>query len=451
MSTSSTAAKRIKPQVLSGFRDQLPRQMLLRRVLIDRFRTIFEAHGFEPIDTPTLEYLNVLTGKAGENEKLMYAFRDHGDREVGMRYDLTVPLARFVAQHESDLPLPFKRYHIAPVWRAEKAQRGRLREFYQCDADIVGSSSTTSDAEAISMVGELLAAAGLPRAKIRVSHRRLLEAIARSVGIPAELSTGVYRSIDKLDKIGVAGVVAELERTGVDSTTGSRLVDRVNATGDPTLVLSRLRDELASDVAGVKAVEELSELFVALAALAASTAPFSLDLALARGLDYYTGIVYEATVDEPKVGSVSGGGRYDDLVATFTGRSIPANGLSLGIERLIEVVTELDLVDAPRTVCDAIVIYSDGCLSYAGLLARDLRAAGNNVDLSVASRRSFGDQLKYAGRREIPLALIVGEAERDNGSVTVKVLATGDQETVDRAAIVDRVRALAKASRSMRT
>ena len=448
MSTPSTSAKRIKPQVLSGFRDQLPRQMLLRRVMIDRFRAIFEAHGFEPIDTPTLEYLNVLTGKAGENEKLMYAFRDHGDREVGMRYDLTVPLARFVAQHESELPLPFKRYHIAPVWRAEKAQRGRLREFYQCDADIVGSSSTTSDAETISLVGELLASAGLPQATIRVSHRRLLEAVARSAGIPDELSTGVYRSIDKLDKIGVAGVVSELERFGVDTEVGTRLVDRVCTTADAPDQLGALRSQLAGDEAGLKAVHELVELFEGLSALSPSMAPYSLDLALARGLDYYTGIVYEATVDEPKVGSVSGGGRYDNLVATFTGRPIPANGLSLGIERLIEVVNEFNLVQAPATICDAIVIYGDGCLAYAGSLARDLRAAGLNVDLSVAARRGFGDQLKYAGRREIPIALIVGEAERDNGSVTIKSLVSGDQETADRESVATRVETMAATVRA---
>lgn len=450
MSTQVPATKRVKPQLLSGFRDQLPRQMLLRRVLIDRFRAIFEAHGFEPIDTPTLELLNVLTGKAGENEKLMYAFRDHGDREVGMRYDLTVPLARFVAQHESELPLPFKRYHIAPVWRAEKAQRGRLREFYQCDADIVGSSSVTSDAEAISMVGELLAAVGLPQARIRVSHRRLLEAIARLVGIPDELSGGVYRSIDKLDKIGAAGVVAELERSGVGSELGTRLVDMVSTDEAAAPLLGRLQVELAHDEAGTRAITELGELFNSLVALSETTEPFSLDLGLARGLDYYTGIVYEATVDEPKVGSVSGGGRYDDLIATFTGRSIPANGLSLGIERLIEVVNEFDLVEAPATVCDAIVIHGDGCLSYAGSLARELRRAGMNIDLSVAARRGFGDQLKYADRREIAVALIVGEAERDNGSVTLKVLASGDQETIDRGVVAERVRTLTRTTRSGR-
>jgi len=447
MSSPNPTPKRIKPQVLSGFRDQLPGEMLLRRVLIERFRAIFEAHGFEPIDTPTLEHLSILTGKAGENEKLMYAFRDHGDREVGMRYDLTIPLARFVAQHESELPLPFKRYHIAPVWRAEKAQRGRLREFYQCDADIVGSSSVTSDAEAISMVGELLAAAGLPQARIRISHRPLLEAIARLVGIHDELAAGVYRSVDKLDKIGASGVVAELERSGVSSEIGTNLVDLVSTKDDASTLLERLRHDLRQDGAGLQAVTELGELFDALAALAESTAPFSLDLTLARGLDYYTGIVYEATVDEPKVGSVSGGGRYDDLIATFTGRSIPANGLSMGIERLIEVVNEFNLIDAPATVCDAIVIYGDGCLTYAGALARDLRRSGLNIDLSVASRRGFGDQLKYASRRSIPAALIVGEAERDHGTVTVKALASGDQETIAREDVAGRLSALGFVSR----
>ena len=450
MPSPNPTPKRIKPQVLSGFRDQLPREMLLRRVLIERFRTIFEAHGFEPIDTPTLEHLNILTGKAGENEKLMYAFRDHGDREVGMRYDLTIPLARFVAQHESDLPLPFKRYHIAPVWRAEKAQRGRLREFYQCDADIVGSSSITSDAEAISMVAELLSAAGLPQATIRISHRRLLEAIARLVGIPEELAAGVYRSVDKLDKIGATGVVAELERSGIAGETAIRLVDKVSTKDDAATLLQRLRQDLGNDEAGSKAVSQLGELFDGLAALAESTAPFSLDLALARGLDYYTGIVYEATVDEPKVGSVSGGGRYDDLIATFTGRSIPANGLSMGIERLIEVVNEFGLVDAPATVCDAIVIYGEGSLSYAGSLARDLRRSGLNVDLSVASRRGFGDQLKYASRRSIPIALVVGEAERDGGTVTVKYLDSGHQETIAREDVAGRLTTLNAAAPSAR-
>jgi histidyl-tRNA synthetase len=167
MSERQSAGRRIKAQVLSGFRDQLPSQMLLRRTLIDRFRVIFESHGFEPIDTPSLEHLEVLTGKAGENEKLMYHFLDHGDRSVGMRYDLTVPLARFVANHQNELPMPFKRYHIAPVWRAEKAQRGRFREFWQCDADIVGSGTVKADAEMLAMVAEILEAAGLPNFTVR--------------------------------------------------------------------------------------------------------------------------------------------------------------------------------------------------------------------------------------------------------------------------------------------
>jgi histidyl-tRNA synthetase len=180
--------------------------MLLRRALIERFRTIFERHGFEPIDTPALEHLEVLTGKAGENEKLMYHFLDHGDRPVGLRYDLTVPLARFVAKHQNDVPMPFKRYHIAPVWRAEKAQRGRFREFWQCDADIVGSASVVADAEAIAIVGEILESLALPQFSISISHRKLLEGLARVAGVPAELAPTVYRSVDKLHKIGPAGV-----------------------------------------------------------------------------------------------------------------------------------------------------------------------------------------------------------------------------------------------------
>src|SRR5215211_5847247 len=181
-----TAAKPRKPQILKGFRDHLPRQMILRQRIIGIFRDIFEAHGFEPIDTPALEHLEVLAGKAGENEKLMYHFLDHGDRPVGMRYDLTVPLARFVANHHNELAMPFKRYHIAPVWRAEKAHRGRFREFWQCDADIIGTDSPHADAEAIAMVAEILDSAGLRDFTISISHRRLLEGLARQAGIEAE-------------------------------------------------------------------------------------------------------------------------------------------------------------------------------------------------------------------------------------------------------------------------
>ena len=220
-----------KPQILKGFRDYLPEQMVLRNEVIRRFRDVFERHGFAPLDTPAIEYLEVLTGKAGENEKLMYEFDDHGGRRVGLRYDLTVPLARVVAMHENDLVLPFKRYHIAPVWRAEKPQRGRFREFWQCDADIAGAPSPIADAEVIAILADGLEAVGLPNYQIQLSHRQLLHRIAVAVGIPEEHAASVYRSVDKLAKIGPDKVIEELERAGVDPSAGSRLLDVISADG----------------------------------------------------------------------------------------------------------------------------------------------------------------------------------------------------------------------------
>ena len=439
MSANLATGARVKAQVLSGFRDQLPAQMLLRRFLIERFRAIFEAHGFEPIDTPTLEHLEVLTGKAGENEKLMYHFVDHGDRAIGLRYDLTVPLARFVANHQNELPMPFKRYHIAPVWRAEKAQRGRFREFWQCDADIVGSSSARADAEAISMVAEILEAAGLPSFTVRISHRKLLEGLARVSGVPAELAPSVFRSVDKLQKLGRDGVRTELTAAGIQLEAVDRLLTVTDQSGENNTLIETMRRASGFDAETAAALDNVAELFTILADLAPGKTCFSLDLTLARGLDYYTGIVYEATVDEPRIGSVSGGGRYDGLIGMFSGRDIPAMGISIGLERIIEVAEQFNLVSTPRSVCDAIVIFHDSAFACASEIARSLRSSGFNIDLSVQERRSFGDQLKYADRRGIPIAILIGEEEALAGSATVKSLASGNQVTIPVRELADAV------------
>ncbi len=437
MSDAKSSNRRVKAQVLSGFRDQLPAQMILRRTLIERFRAVFEAHGFEPIDTPALEYLEVLTGKAGENEKLMYHFTDHGDREIGLRYDLTVPLARYVANHQNDLPMPFKRYHIAPVWRAEKAQRGRFREFYQCDADIVGVASARADAEAISMVGEILEVAGLPQFTVNISHRQLLAGIARVAGIADDLAPTVYRTVDKLHKIGGAAVQAELIEAGADPFAATRLLELISLKGTNEEILAAVRGLGTDDDALNAAVENLAELFELLESLAPGKDCFILDLTLARGLDYYTGIVYEASVDEPKVGSVSGGGRYDGLVGMFAGREIPAMGISIGLERILEVAEEFNLVSTPQSVCDAIVIYQDDTFDYATSIARSLRHRGLNVDFSLLVRKGIGEQLKYAERRGIPVAVIAGTAEAEAMTANIKVIATGDQSTESLADVPD--------------
>lgn len=430
--TTTTAEARRgnrKPQVLSGFRDYMPRQMLLRRRIIDTFREIFERHGFEPLDTPTIEHLEILTGKAGENEKLMYRFEDAGGRQVGLRYDLTVPLARVVATHQNDLVLPFKRYHIAPVWRAERPQRGRFREFWQCDADIVGTTGMIADAEAIAVMAEAVAAVGLPQAVIKINHRKLLTALALLAGVDESQATGVYRAIDRLDKVGPDGVSRELIGLGVSDGAAARILDLVTRRGAPDKLLGAVKQELEGVPGAADAVSELDQLFTYLPQLGVPASAYTLDLALARGLDYYTGPVFEASVEEPKIGSLGGAGRYDELVGVFLGRTVPATGMSLGLERIIEVVEEFDLLPVPETVADVFVVVFPETIAAAASIARDLRAAGHNVDLSLLPNRSVGEQLRYAGRKGVPLAVIAGESELAAGTAGLKDLQSGDQQT----------------------
>lgn len=419
-----------KAQVLKGFRDYLPQQMILRARIIGIFREIFERHGFEPLDTPTLEYLEVLTGKAGENEKLMYHFEDHGGRAVGLRYDLTVPLARVVAMHQNELVMPFKRYHIAPVWRADNPQRGRFREFWQCDADIAGTASMIADAEIVSIIAECLTAVGLPNFTIRVSHRRLLESLGRAAGVPGEQAVSLYRAIDKLDKIGTDGVRAEMLASGIDTAAADRMLELVMMTGTPQALMEQLDQALAGVEGAEVALNDLRDLVAYLAAFGVPSSAWELDLTLARGLDYYTGPVYEATVTEPKVGSVSGAGRYDNLIGSFLGRPIPATGMSLGLERIIEVVQEHQLLDVGSSVAQvAVVIFPETVSAGAGV-ATMLRDAGLKVDLSLQPNKGLGDQLKAADRRGIPVAVIVGGDELARNEVKIKHLKSGDQLTV---------------------
>lgn len=416
-----------KPRVLKGFRDFLPAQMILRQRIIGLFREVFERHGFEPLETPVLEYLEVLTGKAGENEKLMYYFTDHGGREVGLRYDLTVPLARVVAMHQNELVLPFKRYHIAPVWRAENTQRGRFREFWQCDADIAGTASMLADAEVVAIMAEALTAVGLPNFTIRISHRQLLASLAASAGVPADAAGTLYRVVDKLDKIGPDGVERELVASGLAEAVARRVLESVTATGQPRDLLRELRPRLQNVPGAETALDELDELFTYLPDFGVPADRYTLDLSLARGLDYYTGPVYEATVTQPKVGSVAGAGRYDGLVGTFLGRPMPATGISLGLERIIEVVQEYDLLPAATTVAQVTVIGFPATIAAAARIATELRVAGLRVDLSLQPNRGVGEQLKQADRKGVPLAVIVGAEELAAGRAAVKHLRSGEQ------------------------
>ena len=431
-----------KPQILKGFRDYLPEQMLLRQRIIGIFRTVFERHGFEPLDTPALEYLEILTGKAGENEKLMYHFLDQGEREVGLRYDLTVPLARFVAMHQNDIVLPFKRYHIAPVWRAEKPQRGRFREFWQCDADIVGTASMTADAEAVSVLVDALHEVNLSRAVVHINHRKLLTAMALLAGVEADRAPTVFRAVDKLSKIGPDGVRRELVAHEIEEAAADRVIELVTTTGTNDELLESAALNLGDVPGGTEAVTELQELVHHIESLGVPRHSWKIDLSLARGIDYYTGPVYEAIVEEPKIGSVAGAGRYDGLIGTFLGRDIPATGMSLGMERIIEVIQEFDLLPSRPTVAEIFVACTPDTLSDASNVARQLRTHGINADLSLLTHRSFGEQLRYADRRKIEYAVIVGKDELERNALTVKNLRTGDQHETDIALIVDEIRRL---------
>jgi histidyl-tRNA synthetase len=421
-------------------RDILPQQMVLRQHVISTFRRVFERYGFEPIETPVLEYLDVLTGKYGEDEKLIYHFTDRGGREVGMRYDLTVPLARFVATHRHELSFPFKRYHIEPVFRADRPQRGRYRQFWQCDADIVGTASMLADAEVIMVWIDALSAIHMPNFVIHINHRKLLQSMAQFAGVPEAQAVTIHRAIDKLGKIGREGVREEMLQNGISPEAADRVLDLVELEGEPEVVLAELRTRLAGNQLAQEGIADLEELFRYLGEMNADPKHYCLDLALARGLDYYTGPVFEAMVSEPNIGSLGGAGRYDHLIGMFLGEDIPATGASLGLERIIDVIQELNLLPQPRTVTDVLVtIFGDEELGASLGFVSQLRAAGINAEVYLGERRDLRRQMQYADRKGIPLAAFLGPEEIAAGTVNLRVMASGEQFTVPVGEAVDTI------------
>lgn len=421
------------PQVLKGMRDFLPEQMLLREQIIGVLRAVFERYGFEPIETPVVEYLETLTGKYGEDEKLIYQFKDRGDRDVGLRYDLTVPLARYIANHRSKLTFPFKRYHIAPVFRADRPQAGRYREFWQGDVDIIGTRSMIADAELIAIWAEVLTALNVSNFVIQISHRRLLQSLAELAGVPTEQAATVYRAIDKRDKLGREGVREELRRAEIPAPAAEEILDLVELHGPPQEVLSELRARLAGGAMAEAALADLEALFQHLTTLPIGPHQYVLNPALARGLDYYTGPVFEVTVKEPNIGSLGGGGRYDHLIGMFLGEEIPATGASLGLERLFDVISELKLLESPRTVSRVLVtIFSVELIGTSLGLVTQLRQAGTPAEVYLGAKYKLGDQLQYAGKKGIPLAAIAGPEEVQAGTVTLRHMATRETITVPR-------------------
>lgn len=388
----------IKPQTLKGFRDFLPRDARKRKYVSDTLKRVFESFGFEPLETPTLEYEEILAGKYGEEgEKLMYRFEDNGKRRVAMRYDQTVPLARVVAQYQNEITFPFKRYQLQSVWRAENTQKGRYREFLQCDADTVGLSSAAADAEILAVVAQSLKALGCKEYKILVNDRSVF----------GDLPIEAIITIDKLKKIGEENVKKELKERGFPENT----LDTIQNAEIPESLNGII------EIAKQLGVDEESLVF---------------EPTLARGLDYYTGLIFEVEIIGYPVGSVCGGGRYDKLLGLFANRDIPAVGFAFGFDRLIEAMTELELFPSSLSATAAVLvtIFKPETTDASLEIANTLRENGVATELWLDPTSKMEKQLKYANSKAIPYVIIAGPEEVKNTVVVVKDMKNREQKTV---------------------
>ena len=440
--------KIVKPTPVSGFPEWLPEQKLVEQRMLDIIREEFERFGFGPIETPAIERKQVLAAK-GVVEKEIYALSrlsagegEDPATEMALHFDLTVPLARYVAQHFNNLVFPFRRYQMQKVWRGERPQAGRFREFYQCDIDVIGSGklSLLNDAELPLVIHGIFSRIGIGRFLIRVNNRKILQGFLAHLGLPSERGGDALRAVDALDKIGREKVLAELEaRAGLNADQAVRLVDFITANPD----LDRLPG-IADEPLYRQGVADLAEVVQGMRDLGLPDEAWAVDLSIARGLDYYTGTVFETVlVDNPEIGSICSGGRYDDLAGTFTKQALPGVGISIGLTRLLARLFDAGLLTPDsKTTAQVLVTVMDPTLRGPCLaLAAELRDAGLNTELYTQDRK-LGDQLKYADRKGIPVAAILGESERDAGTVVLKTLRTGAQSTHARDAAAEAVRAL---------
>jgi histidyl-tRNA synthetase len=418
----------IQPRTLKGFRDYLPESMIPRERLIGIARKIYRSYGFSPIDTPTLEYLEILTGKGSEEtDRQLYRFEDHGGRSVGMRFDLTVPLARFVAQHINTLGTPFKRYHIAPVWRGENTQRGRYREFMQCDFDTIGTLSVAADIETGLVINDLFEEIGFERFTIHVNNRQVLTGLLEQIGVDAQ-ATAILRSLDKLAKIGPERTAQEMvDNAGITAQQAEQVLAITTLTGSNQEILENLKPLVDQSELGTTGVERLQQILDGLAAGGVAPERIKLDVSIARGLDYYTGVIFETFLDDLlEIGSVCSGGRYDNLAELYTKQQLPGIGASLGLDRLLTAMDELGMIDKVKTPADILVVYfeKDQLNKYLEIAA-NLRQAGWKVEVFPDAKK-MGKQLKYADVRGFQYALIAGGDELQRDVCQIKNLQTGE-------------------------
>jgi len=409
-----------------GTRDFLPDEMGVRRVILDKVRNAFEMHGFEEMDTPAIELWEVLAAKGGDEvERQIYRFQDKGERWLGLRFDLTVPLARVVA-NTPDLTKPFKRFNISKVWRYEEPQSGRFREFVQADIDIVGAARIEADLECVSTAVDALRALGLGDFEVRINDRKILDGMVEGLGMGAEGKAKVFRSLDRLDKVGEEGVARELAAMGLPEGKAASVLEFTHFRGQEAI--DYVARELASSKAAMEGVEELKRIEALSGAFGLGGA-MRIDFSLVRGLDYYTGPVFEIRTKTAQIGSIGGGGRYDRLIERFGGPPTPATGISLGVERLYEVLMEKIRAEGRRSGTAVFVAsVNDAVAEEAVRISRELVGMGVPAEPDIMGRK-LGRQLEYAEKKGIPYVLIVGPEEVRTGKFKLRKMAE-KQETV---------------------
>jgi len=429
---------RVSTQALSGFMELLPVEQISFNAMLETIRRTYEVFGFAPIETPILERAEVLLAKAGgETEKQIYRFTK-GDTDIAMRFDLTVPLARYVAEHYGSLTFPFRRYAIGKVYRGERPQAGRFREFYQCDIDVIGDGDLNLrfDAEMPSVISTIFKKLGFERFTIRINNRRILNGLFAGLGVSDRVCT-VMQSIDRLEKIGATGVAKELIEQGITQETVDRILEFVTINGSNTEILEKLRAMDIDDPEFARGVADLTEVVLLGGAMGVSDSNLSIDLTIARGLDYYTGTVYETRLDDyPDIGSVCSGGRYDDLSSYYINRTLPGVGVSIGLTRLFDQLRKRRVIKSVASTPTKVLI-----VPLVTELAPCLNLASTLRDIDIPTEVWFGDakikkSLGYANKMGIPFAILIGSEELERGVFSLKDLTSGIQQQLDLGSIL---------------
>lgn len=411
----------ITPQTLKGTRDFLPEEMAKRNYVMKIVEDTFKRFGYDTIDTPAIEYAETLLGKYGEEgSKLVYQFQDNGGRQIALRYDQTVPFARVIASNWQELPMPFKRYQISKVWRADKPAKGRYREFTQCDIDFIGTDKALADAEIAIVISQVLKNLGFKKFTIKVNDRRIINQIFRSFNVPESECEFILRTLDKLDKIGRIEVETALT-TRLNPKVTKELLDLLTQRSSNNKILESLTDFNCTEF---KSFLDFCEAY-------GMNDVLKIDLSLARGLDYYTGVIFEAAVEEVNVGSVCGGGRYDNLCGMFSDKKFSGTGVAFGFDRLVLGMDELGLLSKVNLSAEVLIINFEETIKDSLKIMKELQSYDINTELYIENAK-LAKQMKYADQKGIPFVIIYGSAEKEKDEVTIKIMKTGVQKTIPR-------------------